>query len=152
VNFCRYCGRELPGLEKVCKDCFEWQYANFSAPKPKRDWIGFRTARASIPNGNKWVHVPFKFWIAAVALGVLVYFLSYVFLFVFLLVGFFGIHYVINSRRQARSSTLELTLLSLFLLTFFIESKIGKAQEYRLMVTFMFLMFLYDLIDMHRAN
>jgi hypothetical protein len=35
---CAYCGYELPGTERICRDCYQARYAGLGAPEEHRWW------------------------------------------------------------------------------------------------------------------
>lgn len=79
VNVCPYCQRSVPGVEKVCKDCFAKLYAESEFPKPSlfrglKDWV-LDYVRKPIPDpepAQKMLVAPFG-WLLALGTGICLY-------------------------------------------------------------------------------
>ncbi len=77
MNICPYCQRTVPGVEKVCKECYEKRYSETQSPKPPRTFIGLLTAYWKTPispvEPTESVRVPPIAWGLAVGASVSLY-------------------------------------------------------------------------------
>ena len=160
MNFCRYCERELPGLEKVCKECFAARYDQVDL-KPHtfserlKAWRPVPPADESAAERNVWVKVLVHYWFFFLAGAIVLYFLSYVFLFFFATVLLAGRLYIFidntdHSARRSRPSLLELVLLLAMVAAILLRSRIGTLLESRIIAVVALLWFAYVFIERKR--
>jgi hypothetical protein len=125
MNVCQYCDRTVPGLEKICKDCYAKLYSAKSLPPPtllKRltDWYAQPMPDVE-PTGS--VRVPLTVWFLAGVAGWVLYglfsFADGMFLGSVLIVasGVIAYEYMFDSVRMSRPSVLYwvVTVASLIL-------------------------------------
>ena len=163
MNFCRYCEREVPGLEKVCKECFASRYDQIdsnakSSSARLKAWHPIPVAPEERANGNSWVKVPLYYWLLFLAAGIVLYFLSYVFLWFFaaLLAGvrvYLLFDRLDRSQRQSRPSALEMVLLLLglgVLAATLLSKRISAEQQLRVVCVYGLLFYAYVFIERRR--
>ena len=160
MNFCRYCERELPGLEKVCKECFAERYGQIDArpntfSERMKAWRPVPPAEENAAERNTWVKVPLHYWVLFIAAAIALYFLSYVFLFFFATVLIAGRLYLFidntdHSARRSRPSLLELVLVLAIVVAIALKSRIGSLQESRIIAVAALLLFAYVYIERKR--
>jgi succinate dehydrogenase/fumarate reductase cytochrome b subunit len=159
MNICPYCQRTVPGVEAICKDCYERVYANGSLPKPTLVQLIRNSHSKPIPDTepSETVRVPAVVWLPALVLGLILYLL---FSFgnpaiggVVVIVADFVIAYDIfdSSVRRSRTSIFYMAVVLVTAAFYVVESLTGNANYLNVGAAGACVIAAYILIDHRRV-